>query len=86
MGFCFFSIQQNTYGQFLKRLKQEVKNRAETHVINDAGNVTDKAITTTPVFRIFYKCPLKALILLSSFLKMGVARPIFVNVSAKIKE
>ena len=47
MGLCFFLIQQNAYGQFLKRLKQEVKNRAETHVINDAGNVTDKAITTT---------------------------------------
>jgi outer membrane protein OmpA-like peptidoglycan-associated protein len=49
MGLSFLLIQQNANGQFLKRLKQEVKNRAETHVINDAGNVTDKAITKTEV-------------------------------------
>jgi outer membrane protein OmpA-like peptidoglycan-associated protein len=46
-SFVFVIFSQNTYGQFFKRLKQEVKNRAVNHVINDAGNVTDKAIDKT---------------------------------------
>jgi flagellar motor protein MotB len=33
--------------QFLKRIKNEVKTTAENHVVNDAGNVTDKAIDKT---------------------------------------
>ena len=41
--FCF----QTSEGQFLKRLKNEVKSRAENKIINKAGNVTDKAIDNT---------------------------------------
>lgn len=41
--FCFHTSQ----AQFLKRLKDEVKNRTENKIINKAGNATDKAIDNT---------------------------------------
>jgi len=41
--FCF----QTSEGQLLKRLKNEVKSRAENKIINKAGNATDKAIDNT---------------------------------------
>jgi outer membrane protein OmpA-like peptidoglycan-associated protein len=47
--FCFlllFSFE-NTEAQFLKKLKNEVKSRAENNIINKAGNATDRAIDNT---------------------------------------
>jgi outer membrane protein OmpA-like peptidoglycan-associated protein len=41
--FCF----ENTNAQFLKKLKNEVKSRAENKIINKAGNATDRAIDNT---------------------------------------
>jgi OOP family OmpA-OmpF porin len=41
--FCFNTSQS----QLLKRLKDEVKSRAENKIINKAGNATDKAIDQT---------------------------------------
>ena len=40
---CF----QTSQAQFLKRLKDEVRNRTENKIINKAGNATDKAIDNT---------------------------------------
>jgi outer membrane protein OmpA-like peptidoglycan-associated protein len=40
-------FSQYANAQLWKRIKQEVKSRAENHVVNDAGNVTDKAINKT---------------------------------------
>lgn len=35
---------QPSHAQLLNKIKENVKNRAEDHVVNDAGNATDKAI------------------------------------------
>lgn len=40
-----FSYQGNA--QLLNKIKERVKNAAEDHVVNDAGNATDKAIDNT---------------------------------------
>ncbi|MEO8822424.1 MAG: OmpA family protein [Ginsengibacter sp.] len=47
--FCFmllFSFQ-NSHAQFLRKIKNEVKSRAENKIINKAGNTTDRAIDNT---------------------------------------
>ena len=48
-AFCLVILfsSENTQAQLLKRLKNEVKNRAENKIVNKAGNITDKAIDNT---------------------------------------
>jgi outer membrane protein OmpA-like peptidoglycan-associated protein len=41
---CCFIPFKNLNGQFLKKIKNEVKNRAENNIIHKAGNATDRAI------------------------------------------
>lgn len=43
----FFYFTQSGQAQFLKRLREKVKQTAEGHVTNDAGNATNKAIDKT---------------------------------------
>lgn len=40
----FLISPDQSNGQFLKRLKEKVQQTAEDHMVNDAGNATDKAI------------------------------------------
>src|SRR6185312_11099452 len=40
---CCFIPFKNANGQFLKKIKNEVKNRAENNIIHKAGNATDRA-------------------------------------------
>ena len=41
---CCFIPFKNANGQFLKKIKNEVKNRAENNIIRKAGNTTDRVI------------------------------------------
>jgi hypothetical protein len=48
--FLFFVLLlsfQNSEAQLWKKIKNEVKNRAENNIIHRAGNATDKAIDNT---------------------------------------
>lgn len=45
--FLLFLSFENTQAQLLKKIKNEVKNRAENKVVTKAGNTTDKAIDNT---------------------------------------
>ncbi|HET7117067.1 MAG TPA: OmpA family protein [Hanamia sp.] len=47
LGITLIFACQYSQGQFLKRLKEKVKETAADHVTNDAGNATDKAIDKT---------------------------------------
>ena len=47
MAITLIFVCQYSQGQFLKRLKDKVKQTAADHVTNDAGNATDKAIDKT---------------------------------------
>ncbi len=43
---CFIPIK-NVNGQFLKKIKNEVKSRAENNIIRKVGNATDRAVDNT---------------------------------------
>lgn len=43
----FIIYSENSQGQLWKKIKNEVKSRAENNVVNKAGNATDKAIDNT---------------------------------------
>jgi outer membrane protein OmpA-like peptidoglycan-associated protein len=47
MAITLILVCQYSQGQFLKRLKDKVKQTAADHVTNDAGNATDKTIDKT---------------------------------------
>jgi len=47
LSFVFLLSFQNGNAQLLKRIKAEVKSRAENNIVNKAGNATDKAIDNT---------------------------------------
>src|SRR6185437_5106411 len=47
LGVVFLLSFQVTNAQVWKKIKNEVKTRAENNVVNKAGNVTDKAIDNT---------------------------------------
>ena len=45
--FCTIAGSYHSDAQLLKRIKDRVKNTASDHIVNDAGNATDKAIDKT---------------------------------------
>jgi len=47
MAIFLIFLYQGAQAQLLKRLKERVKQTAEDHITNDAGNATDKAIDKT---------------------------------------
>jgi outer membrane protein OmpA-like peptidoglycan-associated protein len=44
---AFMLLSYTSHAQLLKRIKDEVKNRAENKIVNKAGDATDKAIDNT---------------------------------------
>src|SRR6185312_1532989 len=47
LSFMLLLSFQNANAQLWKKIKNEVKSRAENNVVNRAGNATDKAINNT---------------------------------------